>query len=250
MDSACNWFFDIGNTRLKWARADALDAGDVRAYAHAGIAASKELDAAFVDVCAGDTAWIASVASPATTAAIEAALNRRGAHCMHATTRSDCAGVQIAYAQPSRLGVDRFLALLGAHARMPGAALIVSIGTALTIDLLDVNGMHHGGLIAPSPTLMREALTRRASRLPVDGGRVLDFANDTADALASGTILSARALIIRSVRAAQQRLGARPALLIAGGGADAVCDGWRVRFVRTPHIVLHGLQVYAQAVGE
>ena len=249
-DSTRNWFFDIGNTRLKWVRADALDVGDVHVLPHAGIAASMELDAAFVDVRAGDRAWIASVASPTMTAAIEAALNRRGAHCMHAASRSDCAGVRIAYAKPSRLGVDRFLALLGAHARIPGAALIVSVGTALTIDLLGADGKHHGGLIAPSPTLMREALTDRAPRLPIDGGRVLDFADDTADALASGTILSTRALIIRSVRAAQLRLGTRPALLIAGGGAEAVCAGWRVRFVRTPCLVLHGLQVYVQAVGE
>ena len=133
---------------------------------------------------------------------------------------------------------------------MPGAALIASIGTALTIDLLGADGRHHGGLIAPSPTLMREALARRAPRLPLDGGRVVDFADDTNDALASGTILSARALIVRSLHAARQRLGARPALLVAGGGADAVCDAWRMRFVRTPHLVLHGLQVYAQAAHE
>src|SRR3546814_11073540 len=67
--------------------------------------------------------------------------------------------------RPSRLGVDRFLALLGAHARGVGATMVVGVGTALTVDWLDADGRHRGGRIAPSPTLMRDALHARAARL-------------------------------------------------------------------------------------
>jgi type III pantothenate kinase len=155
--------------------------------------------------------------------------------------------VRIAYPDPSRLGVDRFLALLAARARAPGAWLIASVGTALTIDLLGADGLHQGGLIAPSPTLMREALAQRAPQLPIKGGKVIDFAADTVDALASGTILSARALIARSLQAARERFATTPTLLIAGGGAEAVCRDWQVRAERAPDLVLRGLQVYAQA---
>ena len=242
MNARATWLFDLGNTRLKWMRADV---GVAHALAHAD--AVDPLDAAFADIRNGDHCWIASVASPARTAAIASALDRRGAKLTRATTRGACAGVRIAYADPSRLGVDRFLALIAAHARAPGAALIVSVGTAMTIDLLDADGMHRGGLIAPSPTLMRAALARRAPQLPVDGGEVMDFASDTADALASGAIGSARALISHSLRAARRRLDAPPTLLITGGGADALCDGWRVRAERVPDLVLRGLRVYAHA---
>jgi type III pantothenate kinase len=208
------------------------------------------LAAAFAAIRPGDHAWIASVASPALTAAVEAALHRCGATVIRATTQPACAGVRIAYADPSRLGVDRFLALLAAHVRGRRAWLVVGVGTALTIDLLGADGEHHGGLIAPSPTLMREALAQRAPHLPVDGGEVVDFANDTTDALASGAILSARALVSRSLRAARRRLDAAPTLLIAGGGAQALCDGWRVRAERVPDLVLRGLHVYARASAE
>ena len=247
MNKHANWLIDLGNTRLKWASADALEHGETHALAHADSADAKALDAAFAAIRAGDHAWIASVASPALTAMVVAAIERRGARVIRAITQHACAGVRIAYADPSRLGVDRFLALLAAHARGQGACLIASVGTALTIDLLDADGVHRGGLIAPSPTLMREALAQRAPHLPVEGGEVVDFAADTIDALASGAILSARALVARSLRAARRKLGATPTLLIAGGGADALCDGWRVRAERVPDLVLRGLQVYAHA---
>ena len=250
MNKHSEWLFDLGNTRLKWVRADALNAGDVHALAHAQAGDAEALDVAFEAIRSGDRALLATVASIAMTAAVEAALVRRGAQIVRARTQADCAGVRIAYADPSRLGVDRFLALLAAHARAPRATLIVSVGTALTIDLLASDGLHHGGLIAPSPTLMRESLAQRAPQLPRDGGEVVDFAADTTDALASGAILSARALIARSLRAARRLLGATPVLLVTGGGADAVCAGWRVRAERVPDLVLSGLRVYAQAAHE
>jgi len=255
MNKQANWLIDLGNTRLKWARADSiafdeLASGKTHALAHAEPADASALEKAFAAIRAGDHAWIASVASPTLGAAVEAALQRRGATVTRATTQSTCAGVRIAYAHPSRLGVDRFLALLAAHARGQGASLIVSVGTALTIDLLDADGAHHGGLIAPSPTLMREVLSQRAPHLPATGGEVVDFADDTVDALASGAILSARALIARSLRAARRKLDATPTLLIAGGGADALCAGWRVRGERMPDLVLRGLHVYAHAASK
>ena len=251
---AKTWLVDLGNTRLKWAaiastNADALAARDVHACAHTGSTDSPALAAAFVHVRPGDPAWLASVASPAMTAAVATALGRRGALVQRAVTQSVCAGVRIAYDDPSRFGVDRFLGLLAAHARGQRAWLVVGVGTALTIDLLAADGVHHGGLIAPSPTVMRAALVQRAPHLPVDGGQVLDFARDTADALASGAIVSSRALIAHSLRAARQRLGETPTLLMTGGGSDALCAGWRVRALRAPELVLRGLQVYAHAAG-
>jgi type III pantothenate kinase len=244
MKRNATWLYDLGNTRLKWARADRLADACAQAYE----AASP--DAACAGVRAGDRAWIASVATKDQTMALESALAARGARIARAVTRGACAGVRIAYAEPSRLGVDRFLALLAARAREPRTWLIAGVGTALTIDLLDVGGLHHGGLIAPSPTLMREALAARAPHLPFAGGRVLDFAADTGDALASGAIGAARALIAHSLHAARRRLDATPALLITGGGADALCEGWCVRAQCVPDLVLRGLRVYAQRVRE
>lgn len=238
------WLVDLGNTRVKWVRGDPPSAQHPR---RADALDPAALDAAFDAIHHGDRAWLASVTSAESTAAVAAALERRGAVVARAFTRAALAGVRIAYAEPSRLGVDRFLALLAAHARGHEAWLVASIGTALTIDLLDAGGTHHGGLIAPSPTLMRESLSRRAPHLPASGGAVVEFADDTVDALASGAILSARALIEHALRAGASRLGASPRLLVAGGGSDAVLDGWRIDAQHAPDLVLEGLSTYAQA---
>ena len=243
-----NWLIDLGNTRLKWAHGDDQTMRDVHALSHVeGGAIDAQLDDAFAEMPGGATAWLASVAGDALTADVIAALERRAVRVRRVRTQADFAGVRIAYAEPARLGVDRFLALIAAHARGHKPWLIASVGTALTLDLLDADGIHHGGLIAPSPALMRESLARRAPQLPVHGGTVVDFAIDTPDALASGSTLAARALVERSLHAAAQRIGAMPTLLLSGGGAMALGDDWPVPIERESHLVLHGLRLWAQA---
>src|SRR5690606_41105712 len=102
-----------------------------------------------------------------------------------ARTWPECAGVTVAYAKPEKFGVDRVLGLLAAvESHQP--VLVIGVGTALTIDLMDGDGLHRGGRIGASPTVMREALHARAVQLPATGGAYAEFANDTADALASG----------------------------------------------------------------
>lgn len=253
------WLFDLGNTRLKCAPLDAQGRpGPALALPHreedVAAALAGALPAERIDV-----AYLASVAHPALRMAVLQALSTRCRRISIARTqaqftpasfnglasgRPGAGRVRIAYAEPRKLGVDRFLALLGAHARGGEAALICGVGTALTIDLIDADGLHHGGLIAPSPTLMREALQARAPQLPEHGGARLDFAADTEDALASGCDGAAVALIERSLAAARGKLGATPRLLLHGGGSDALADGLTSP-VLAPTLVLEGLAIWA-----
>lgn len=209
------WLFDLGNTRLKFAGLD--DDGSLiamRAVAHG------DGDAWLRELPRGDVACIASVATDARRVALLDALCSRFGRVHRVHTQSRCAGLRIAYENPAHLGVDRFLALLSAIDA--GDVLLVGIGTAMTIDLLDASGLHRGGRIAPSPTLMRDALHARAAVLPAQGGTYAEFANDTDHALASGCEGAALALIERSLDSAQALLGARPALWLHGGGAQAL----------------------------
>ena len=227
------WLFDLGNTRLKFAalQADGTP-GDTQALAH-------DDDGAWLDgLPRGDAACIASVASSERRVALLDALCTRFGRLHLVRTQARCAGLRIAYENPQHLGVDRFLALLSALDT--GDVLLVGIGTALTIDLLDAEGLHRGGRIAPSPMLMREALHARAEVLPESGGTYAEFADDTDHALASGCEGAALALIERSLEHAQAMLGAAPALWLHGGGADALRDRLPAhRFV--PDAVLRGL---------
>lgn len=235
------WLFDLGNTRLKCARLG-IDGrpGEVVALDHSAADLGAALDAALP--ARFDVAHVASVASDALRIALLDALSARCARIALARSQPAFAGVRIAYAQPRRLGVDRFLALLAARAR-GGAALVCGVGTALTIDLVDAEGHHHGGRIAPSPTLMRESLHARAPQLPVAGGAYADFADDTVDALVSGCDGAAVALIEVALRDATQRLGAAPVLLLHGGGAQAL-RAHLPSAVWAPSLVLEGLAAW------
>lgn len=238
------WLFDLGNTRLKLAPlADGGTPGVVAAVPHAD--ADGDFAARIAEALppSGDIAYLASVASATATATLQQALAQRFAQTVVVRTAAEFAGLRIAYAQPDKLGVDRFLALLAARAR-GGARLVVGIGTALTVDLLDAAGLHRGGRIAPSPALMRAALHQRARQLPEIGGDYAEFAADTESALTSGCEGAAIALIERSASSAARELGARPELLLHGGGAEALAARLPQAELAS-HLVLRGLAFWA-----
>lgn len=238
--SAGDWLFDLGNTRLKLAPLSRDgQAGEVQARAH-------DAPDWLAGLPSGDTAWVCDVASSTLSLELLQALATRFRRVSMARTSATFAGVRVAYAQPGRMGVDRFLALLGARRLGPGPWLVVGVGTALTIDLLAVDGRHVGGRIAPSPDVMRAALHARATHLPVDGGRYVEFAADTRDALASGCEGAAIALVERSLAQGRDVLGTSPQPLLHGGGAPALApciEGARVAHA----LVLEGLASWARA---
>ncbi len=239
------WLFDLGNSRLKCAQLrDDGGLGEVIALAHDHEVFVEALQEALPD--RAESACLASVASPALTLAVVDALTARFRRISLARSSARLAGVRIAYAAPDRLGVDRFLALLAAHARGKQSWLVAGVGTALTIDLLDGDGLHHGGRIAPSPRIMRDALHAAAAQLPAQGGSYREFAADTADALASGCEGAALGLIERSLHQAGQLAGKAPTLLLHGGGADALAP-YLPDAVRAPSLVLEGLALWSRA---
>ena len=242
-----DWLFDLGNSRFKFAPLEGASIGSVQAWAHGAEAMTAS---ALEALPQGETAWVASVAAPALTDKVMALLHERFKQVQVARTQARCAGVSVAYARPEKLGVDRFLALLAAaHAQQP--VLVVGVGTALTIDLMDGDGQHRGGRIGASPTVMREALHARAAQLPASGGEYAEFANDTADALASGCDGAAVALVERSLRLAGELLGTPPQLLLHGGGAPELLPLLPDAVYR-PALVLDGLARWAvhQHTGE
>ena len=236
------WLFDLGNTRLKCARLGADGRpGEVHARAHSGV----DIDQAMASILPArfDRAVIAAVAGVELTAAVLDRLTRLTRRITRVRTAARWGSLRIAYPQPERMGTDRFLALVGAS-RDAGDVLVCGVGTALTLDLLDRDGVHHGGRIAPSPTLMREALHARAPQLPMTSGAYIEFADDTDNALASGCTGAAIALVDRSLQQARVRLGREVGLLMHGGGAPPLMAHLCSAQLR-PDLVLDGLARWA-----
>jgi len=237
--SSDTWLFDLGNTRLKCAPLHGDMLGDVGAIAHDGADLPEGWDAALP--ARFEAAALTMVGAQALRTQLLDALTARCGRLSIARTVARLDGLRIAYPIPEHLGADRFLA----RRRGPGPWLMVGIGTAITLDLVDADGQHHGGRIAPSPALMREALHGRAAQLPEHGGAFVAFADDTLDALRSGCDGAALALVEQGLRDAEARIGRRPDLLLHGGGVEAL-DGLDPAAARAPHLVLEGLAAWSR----
>ena len=243
---------DLGNSRLKSALWDGAQLRHGPMLAHAGAADSHvpddaEFAALWKDIPAPHDIWIASVAATALEQALVRSLAAQFAPSPRfARSPASGCGVRNAYSAPARLGIDRFLGLVAVHAQIPGAAVIASCGTALTLDAIDAEGQHLGGLIAPAPGLMRSALLERAARLgELGAAQIVDFADTTSGAVGSGTWLAAVALVERFCARTQARLDAAPTLVVCGGGGKRLAA-----LLETPHrleqdLVLRGLATFA-----
>ena len=241
---------DLGNTRLKSAVWDGTTLRALGAATHGGPMDNVDFDALWNEAGAVSAILVASVAAAATCQRLAQDLRRRfGREPVFVASSAQACGVRNAYAQPERLGVDRFLGLIAVHADVAGAVVLASCGTALTLDAIDADGLHRGGLISASPALMIDALTGNTARLQRPrAARVVELAADTADAIESGTWLGAAALIERFVERAAAVIGSRPALVLAGGGAQRlgglIAPAHRV----DEAVVLRGLAIYADCV--
>ena len=248
---------DIGNTRVKWARMRGGRIGRGRALAHEGRPAamatlSRQLPRDVQRVVA------VSVAGRKLDVALAEAVRKRfGLRVEFITSTRKAGGVVNGYRETWRLGADRWVAAIGAHAiAKTRPVLFAMAGTALTIDLVAGTGRHRGGAIIPGPPTMvtsllsgtngirRRAGGLRAQQLAGKGRRL--FADNTASALAAGAQFAAAAFIDRAYAEATQALGVRPLLLLSGGGAPILKRHLRSSARVLPDLVLHGLAALAQ----
>lgn len=215
-----NLLVDLGNTRLKWALQDGsgLRAGVPLDHSRPLL---PQLEQAWRDAPAVAQVLVASVGRPRLEAELVQTVRARfGLETRFIATPAEACGVRVAYARPEKLGVDRFVALVALRAATAAPAVLASVGTALVLDALGADGVHLGGLIAPSPTLMQQALLGATARVTAaETARIVELADDTEDAVRSGCWLAAAALVERFHAKVCARLGAEVELVLAGGAA-------------------------------
>jgi type III pantothenate kinase len=155
-------------------------------------------------------------------------------------------GVTNGYEHPNRLGVDRWVALIGARHRVLGhgasrPALVVMVGTAVTVDALDETGRFLGGLILPGFGLMLRALEMGTAGLKAPTGDVVDFPTNTSDALMSGGANSIAGAIERMHRKLLARTGQEPMLIMTGGAAVKLAPITDLAFELVDSLIFEGL---------
>jgi type III pantothenate kinase len=161
------------------------------------------------------------------------------------------AGVVNGYDHPSRLGADRWVALVGTRARVlaeaaktgapPRPALVVMVGTAVTVDALDAAGNFLGGLILPGFGLMLRALEMGTAGLKVPTGETVEFPTNTSDALMSGGVFAIAGAVERQYKRLAARTGTKPALLVTGGAAVKLAPALDLEFEIVDSLLFEGL---------
>jgi type III pantothenate kinase len=246
---------DIGNTRLKWALYDAASPG-AEVLAHG---------AEFLDhierLADGPWAGLPPPSSMLGCAVAGDAVRRRAEEQL--VEHFDCAprwviasaaeaGIVNGYDHPTRLGADRWVAMIGARHRMMvahGSArpmVVVMIGTAVTVEAVDANGKFLGGLILPGHGIMLRALESGTAGLHVPTGEVREFPTNTSDALTSGGTYAIAGAVERMVQHVRAHCGAEPVCYMTGGAGWKMAPSMNGEFELVDSLIMDGLLVIAQ----
>jgi len=240
---------DVGNTRLKWALYAKPQPG--AALLSHGAVFLEAID----DLAEG--AWRALPAPSSMLGSIVAGegIRRRTEAQMESwsdleprwvVSSAAACGVTNGYDHPTRLGVDRWVALIAARQRVlesgaPRPALVVMVGTAVTVDALDATGRFLGGLILPGFGLMLRALEMGTAGLKAPTGEAVDFPTNTSDALMSGGADAIAGAVERMHRKLQGRCGEAPALIMSGGAAVKLASITDLSFETVETLIFEGL---------
>ncbi|MCZ2497386.1 type III pantothenate kinase [Xylophilus sp. Kf1] len=220
---------DVGNTRLKWALyAQALPG---EAPMSQGVVFLENIgglaDGAWRDLPTPTRMLGCIVAGGAIRRLVEEQMEQWDFLPQWVVASAAEAGVTNGYDHPSRLGPDRWVAMIGARRRMlqqgPARPLIVvMVGTAVTVEALDASGRFLGGLILPGHGIMLRALESGTAGLHVPTGEVTLFPTNTSDALTSGGTYAIAGAAERMVAHLRFKTGVEPLCMMSGGA------GWKM----------------------
>ncbi|MGJ8669477.1 MAG: type III pantothenate kinase [Oceanococcus sp.] len=231
---------DAGNTQVK-----------LRSWQQGQLGALQRLDkdGNALSQYAGACALISCVATPQRTAQLDAQLSQHQIQANWLKSPKHGLGIRNAYAEPEKLGVDRWLALAAAYAQCGQTCCVIDAGTAITFDICDDHGQHLGGLIAPGLNALRLAL-RKNTDLPEVTERGVPItkqnwlAQNTLDALQFGALQSACGLIERSIRLAQDQ-HACDKVFLTGGDAAFLQPFLQNKVLLNENLVFQGLALIA-----
>lgn len=239
---------DVGNFRVKWG---VLDDGDIRRTGHISQEKIREEGLTVLTTKLPrhvDAVRACNVAGTSFGTRLSGVI---GMHCnadVHfARSERRGWGVTNRYRQPRRLGVDRWVAMIGAWAETQCSCLIVDAGTAVTLDAIDDDGNHLGGQIIPGVETMLHSLSAATSDIPLvkgqpkqSAGDLKMFGRNTASAVREGAQNAIAGAVDRAYRTLQSN-GYEPTIILTGGGASRILNALDEASLHRPNLVLHGL---------
>ena len=229
--SQSSLFIDIGNSAVKWRTCDS------EVFTEGVDLFSLEL------LPKADSVWVGAVAHLSIIEEIKA--NYDSVNLVEPLKQFG--KLTLSYDDPSKFGVDRFLAMLGTLGRFPNLPLLViDAGSAVTFDVIDAKGMHQGGLIMPGLKALRESFAKFSTNdLSINTS---ELKNSTEGAWQSGT----HAMLVSAVNSQIHNFELKypsGVVTICGGIAKEILKELPVSVKPFDNLVLDGLESYSQSMG-
>ena len=239
---------DIGNTRLKWAQyaSPRPDAPLMAQGAEFLENIEKLAEGAWRGLLPPNQILGCAVAADAVKRRLQEQLDAWDVSPQWVVASEAEAGLRNGYDHPTRLGSDRWVAMIGAYHRMlsqgaPRPMVVVMVGTAVTVEAVDASGKFLGGLILPGHGIMLRALESGTAGLHVPTGEVREFPTNTSDALTSGGTYAIAGAVERMVQHVRQHCGAEPLCVMTGGAGWKMAPSMSLPFELVDNLIFDGL---------
>ncbi|MBN9119369.1 MAG: type III pantothenate kinase [Planctomycetes bacterium] len=246
---------DIGNTRMKWG----LCRGDrVAEVLRLPLDDAAVWDAELAKLPPPQSfarKWAAASVNPPALHRFVAWAHDRGGTAVF--ERYTDLPIRLNVDEPEKVGLDRLVGAVAARAMTPAGvpAITVDVGTAVTVNLIDADGVFQGGAIFPGPRLMARALHEFTAKLPLSEptNNYADFrapAKNTAAALRTGILAALSGGVVELTAVLAERCATPPWLFVTGGGAhllDVLNWSWIAGTTAVEALTLEGIRIAAEA---
>ncbi|WDE05689.1 type III pantothenate kinase [Thalassomonas viridans] len=234
---------DIGNTRTKYVYQTGQELSEIHAVANEQVT-SDWLDRHF---SSASQLIVSNVSQNVLSELLTAWANERQVYCHIVRTEKKRFGISCAYRQPEKLGVDRWLAMVGAYKLYPGKSmLIVDAGTATTVDLLAASGEHLGGWIIPGIDTMFNSILQQTANVEANKGENVSiaFGRDTSENVNNACWAATLGAIEIAIRQAKALVSELDMVLMTGGNEKALTNLLAEAVTPVKNLVFVGLQAY------
>jgi len=245
---------DVGNTRLKWALYDRPHPDAVLLAHGAEFLENIESlsEGAWADLPVPERMLGCIVAGDAVKRRVQEQMELWDFTPQWVVASATEAGLVNGYDHPTRLGADRWVAMVGARQRMLATGqkrplVVVMVGTAVTVEAIDEHGRFLGGLILPGHGIMLRALESGTAGLHVPTGEVRPFPTNTSDALTSGGTYAIAGACERMVQHLREHTGLEPLCFMTGGAGWKMAPSMSIQFELVDNLIFDGLLSLSQA---
>lgn len=235
---------DVGNTRIKWAYSQDGKLGQHGSASHEGLIPVEAVNA-WRDF--PNRVIAANVAGYGYAEQLTTWVQQHWQLQVEFATL-ELSRFELAYAEPERFGIDRWLALVAARTLVDRTVAVIDAGTALTLDIVLAEGKHVGGIILPGLSLMSESLKQKSSGVRHGCGKVTAgesglLGKDTRGCIEKGALYAVTGAVEHVLKRFQAEVGEVQSVIICGGDGKQISAELDIHSKLVPDLVLQGLQI-------